>query len=44
MDEDEGDDKAGMRPAEDVGEEIASALLCEVEQGGVVDSTHQVWF
>ncbi|PHT54730.1 putative RNA 3'-terminal phosphate cyclase-like protein [Capsicum baccatum] len=28
-------------PAEKVGEQIASALLGEIKQGGVVDSTHQ---
>ncbi|KMT07175.1 hypothetical protein BVRB_6g155000 [Beta vulgaris subsp. vulgaris] len=30
-----------LRSAEDVGVDIASALLGEIEQGGVVDSTHQ---
>lgn len=34
------DEKTKTSP-EDVGEQIASALLGEVEQGGVVDSTHQ---
>ena len=29
-------------PPEEVGEQIASVLLGEIEQGGVVDSTHQV--
>jgi RNA 3'-terminal phosphate cyclase-like protein len=29
---------------EDLGEQVASMLLEEVAQGGVVDSTHQVWF
>lgn len=29
-------------PPEDVGEQIASLLLEEIEKGGVVDSTHQV--
>lgn len=29
-------------PPEDVGVQIASVLLGEIEQGGVVDSTHQV--
>jgi RNA 3'-terminal phosphate cyclase-like protein len=29
-------------PPEDVGEQIASVLLQEIEQGGVVDTTHQV--
>lgn len=32
------------RSPEDVGVDIASALLGEIEQGGVVDSTHQVCF
>lgn len=31
-----------LSPPEDVGEQIASVLLGEIEQGGVVDSTHQV--
>ena len=31
-----------MSPPGDVGEKIAAALLAEIEQGGVVDSTHQV--
>ncbi|KAL0377507.1 UNVERIFIED_CONTAM: putative RNA 3'-terminal phosphate cyclase-like protein [Sesamum radiatum] len=42
--EDEGeleDEKKELSPPGDVGEEIASALLGEIEQGGVVDSTHQ---
>lgn len=29
-------------PAANVGEQIASVLLEEIEKGGVVDSTHQV--
>ena len=29
-------------PPEEVGEQIASVLLGEIEQGGVVDLTHQV--
>lgn len=37
----EDEDKADLKPPEDVGVEIASALLGEIEQGGVVDSTHQ---
>lgn len=37
--EDEG--KKWLIPPEDLGEQIASALLGEIEQGGVVDSTHQ---
>ncbi|KDP27601.1 hypothetical protein JCGZ_19606 [Jatropha curcas] len=43
-----GDDIAEMEdkdkelmPAADVGEQVASLLLGEIEQGGVVDSTHQ---
>ncbi|KAL3624180.1 hypothetical protein CASFOL_032996 [Castilleja foliolosa] len=40
--EDEGEDeKKELSPPGDVGEQIASALLGEIEQGGVVDSTHQ---
>ncbi|EEF28234.1 RNA 3' terminal phosphate cyclase, putative [Ricinus communis] len=35
------DEKKDLMPPEDVGEQIASVLLEEVEQGGVVDSTHQ---
>ncbi|KAL2487693.1 putative RNA 3'-terminal phosphate cyclase-like protein [Forsythia ovata] len=30
-----------LNPPEDVGEQITSILLGEIEQGGVVDSTHQ---
>ncbi|KAL2486941.1 putative RNA 3'-terminal phosphate cyclase-like protein [Abeliophyllum distichum] len=30
-----------LSPSEDVGEQITSMLLGEIEQGGVVDSTHQ---
>ncbi|XP_073146314.1 probable RNA 3'-terminal phosphate cyclase-like protein [Henckelia pumila] len=37
--EDEGE--KWLIPPEDLGEQIASALLGEIEQGGVVDSTHQ---
>ncbi|XAR51775.1 RNA-3'-phosphate cyclase [Bertholletia excelsa] len=33
--------KKELMPPEDVGEKIASVLLGEIEQGGVVDSTHQ---
>ena len=40
----EDDEKMDLKPPEDVGVEIASALLGEIEQGGVVDSTHQVCF
>ncbi|XP_041020655.1 probable RNA 3'-terminal phosphate cyclase-like protein [Juglans microcarpa x Juglans regia] len=35
------DEKKDLMPPEDVGEQIASILLGEIEQGGVVDSTHQ---
>nr|XP_033517277.1 probable RNA 3'-terminal phosphate cyclase-like protein isoform X2 [Nicotiana tomentosiformis] len=35
------DDRKDLIPAEEVGEQIASALLAEIKQGGVVDSTHQ---
>ncbi|KAL8471521.1 hypothetical protein ACS0TY_028964 [Phlomoides rotata] len=35
------DEKKELSPPGDIGEEIASALLGEIEQGGVVDSTHQ---
>lgn len=37
----EGDEKEELMPPEDVGEQIASLLLGEIEQGGVADSTHQ---
>ncbi|KAM2930152.1 hypothetical protein COP2_037210 [Malus domestica] len=37
--EDEG--KKELMPPEDVGMQIANILLGEIEQGGVVDSTHQ---
>ncbi|KAM1138303.1 hypothetical protein ACFX14_036089 [Malus domestica] len=37
--EDEG--KKELMPPEDVGVQIANILLGEIEQGGVVDSTHQ---
>ncbi|KAM7258645.1 hypothetical protein ACFE04_014386 [Oxalis oulophora] len=40
MDEIE-DEKLDLTPPDEVGEKIASALLQEIEQGGVVDSTHQ---
>ncbi|KAG8384740.1 hypothetical protein BUALT_Bualt04G0149600 [Buddleja alternifolia] len=42
--EDEGeveDEKKELSPPEDIGVQIASTLLGEIEQGGVVDSTHQ---
>ncbi|KAJ6947779.1 RNA 3'-terminal phosphate cyclase-like protein [Populus alba x Populus x berolinensis] len=35
------DEKGELMPPEDVGEQIASVLLQEIEQGGVVDTTHQ---
>ncbi|KAL9243402.1 hypothetical protein vseg_017295 [Gypsophila vaccaria] len=35
------DERVELKSPEDVGVEIASALLGEIEQGGVVDSTHQ---
>ncbi|KAG5253515.1 hypothetical protein OIU76_020710 [Salix suchowensis] len=35
------DEKAELMSPEDVGEQIASVLLQEIEQGGVVDTTHQ---
>ncbi|XP_062172231.1 probable RNA 3'-terminal phosphate cyclase-like protein [Alnus glutinosa] len=35
------DEKKELTPPGDVGEQIASVLLGEIEQGGVVDSTHQ---
>lgn len=31
-----------LMPPEDTGEQTAGVLLGEIEQGGVVDSTHQV--
>ena len=37
-------EKKELMPPEEVGEQIASGLLEEIEQGGVVDSTHQVFF
>jgi RNA 3'-terminal phosphate cyclase-like protein len=41
--EDDGmeDEKLELSPPDEVGQKIASALLHEIEQGGVVDSTHQ---
>ena len=36
------DEKKDLMPPADIGEQIASLLLEEIEQGGVVDSTHQV--
>ncbi|XVF00289.1 hypothetical protein REPUB_Repub03eG0272100 [Reevesia pubescens] len=38
----EGEEKKELIPAADVGEQIASFLLEEIEKGGVVDSTHQM--
>ncbi|KAG8655429.1 hypothetical protein MANES_04G047600v8 [Manihot esculenta] len=35
------DERKELMPPENVGEQIASILLEEIEQGGVVDSTHQ---
>ncbi|KMT11218.1 hypothetical protein BVRB_5g110520 [Beta vulgaris subsp. vulgaris] len=35
------DEKLDLKTADVVGVQIASALLAEIEQGGVVDSTHQ---
>ncbi|CAK7332029.1 unnamed protein product [Dovyalis caffra] len=35
------DERQELMPPEDVGEQIASVLLQEIEQGGVVDTTHQ---
>ncbi|CAA2967049.1 probable RNA 3'-terminal phosphate cyclase-like protein [Olea europaea var. sylvestris] len=37
----EDEENKEFSPPEDVGEQIASMLLGEIEQGGVVDSTHQ---
>ena len=36
------EERKELMPPEEVGEQIASVLLGEIEQGGVVDSTHQV--
>lgn len=38
----DSEEKPEMLPPEDVGVQAASMLLGEIEQGGVVDSTHQV--
>jgi RNA 3'-terminal phosphate cyclase-like protein len=35
-------EKPELMSPEDLGEQVASMLLEEVAQGGVVDSTHQV--
>ncbi|KAJ0013245.1 hypothetical protein Pint_21701 [Pistacia integerrima] len=37
----DNDEKEELTPPENVGEEIASFLLEEIQKGGVVDSTHQ---
>lgn len=37
----DSDEKPDLMPPEDVGVQVASMLLGEIEQGGVVDSTHQ---
>ncbi|KAI5667116.1 hypothetical protein M9H77_16969 [Catharanthus roseus] len=37
----EVDERKDLIPPEDVGEQVASQLLEEIEQGGVVDSSHQ---
>ncbi|XP_019105145.1 probable RNA 3'-terminal phosphate cyclase-like protein isoform X2 [Beta vulgaris subsp. vulgaris] len=38
------DEKLDLKTADVVGVQIASALLAEIEQGGVVDSTHQFMY
>ena len=40
----EQSEKPEIMSPEDLGEQVASMLLEEVAQGGVVDSTHQVWY
>lgn len=40
---DDSEEKPQLLPPEDVGIQAASILLGEIEQGGVVDSTHQVF-
>lgn len=40
--EDKDEESHEIMPADEVGEQIASVLLAQIEQGGVVDSTHQV--
>lgn len=37
------DEKPELTPPEELGVQVASLLLEEIEQGGVVDSTHQVY-
>ncbi|RZC56750.1 hypothetical protein C5167_015597 [Papaver somniferum] len=39
--DDEDDERKELMPPEEIGEQAASMLLGEIEQGGVVDSTHQ---
>ncbi|KAI3933960.1 hypothetical protein MKW92_000693 [Papaver armeniacum] len=39
--DDEDDERKELMPSEEIGEQAASMLLGEIEQGGVVDSTHQ---
>ncbi|MCL7032970.1 hypothetical protein MKW94_027242 [Papaver nudicaule] len=39
--ENEEDEREELMPPEEIGERAASMLLGEIEQGGVVDSTHQ---
>lgn len=38
----DSEEKPDLLPPEDLGVRVASMLLGEIEQGGVVDSTHQV--
>lgn len=38
----EDEEKKELMSPEDVGVQMATVLLGEIEQGGVVDSTHQV--
>lgn len=40
----EYDDKPELVPPEELGVQVASVLLGEIEHGGVVDSSHQVCF
>ncbi|KAI3981237.1 hypothetical protein MKX01_041376 [Papaver californicum] len=39
--DDEDDERKELMPPEEIGKQAASMLLGEIEQGGVVDSTHQ---
>ncbi|KAK9107759.1 hypothetical protein Syun_023770 [Stephania yunnanensis] len=41
MEDLEDNKKEGLLPPEEIGEQAASMLLGEIEEGGVVDSTHQ---